>query len=562
MLERIRIKNYAIIEDVEIEFEEGFNVFTGESGVGKSIIVDALGFALGDKADMSIIKTGSDRTIVEAVFFANSPQIRKNIEEKGFNLEDDRLIIRREYDISGKNKITVNGFSESISRISELSEILVDFHGQHEHQSLLNSKTHITYLDDFIGNTEELERFRELYKKTLWIKNELEDLRKVLSEKKMRIEFFKLAVEEIDRVKLSEGEEEDLSQKLKIMMNFENLNRNINEAYALLEESDVSVISNIGRIINIYRNLANYDNSFSENLDVLEEIYSSLKDISSELRRKKENLEYSPEEVERINTRLDTIRNLKIKYNKNTVSDLMSYRNQCFEELRKLETGDERIKELEDELSKLKEELKDKAIKISEKRMKMAKDLEKSIVDVLKVLGMDKAIFKVDFKYHKDDNGLIEINGVKVDVNEKGIDRIEFLISTNPGEDPKPLRKVASGGEISRIMLAIKSVLSKGKMVDMMVFDEIDVGIGGNTANNVGQVMKNLSSTHQIIAITHLPQVASKAKTHFSIQKSVSDNKTYVIVKKLSYEERVKEIARMSGNLSESGLKYAEEMLK
>lgn len=561
MLESIKIKDYAIIDEIELNFEEGFNVFTGESGVGKSIIVDALGFCLGERANSSIIKTGAQKTTVEAVFYIRNQSIKNKIENLGFSLDNDRIIIRREYDISGRSKITINGFTETITRTSELSEILIDFHGQHEHQSLLNPKTHIDYLDAFGNFQNELEKIKVKYHQILELKKQIENLKNTLSQKKERVEFLKFSIEELKNANLKENEDNELEEKFKYITNYEQLLLGLNESLSLLEENEISVSTLLGRSVNIIRNLTKYNPSFENLVSQLEETQSIVKNVSSELDKIKEKINLSPEEIEEINRRLDLIRTLKRKYNKSTVNELIEYLHNCEEELRKVEFGDEELVKLEEEYRNLLSELKNLSLDLSKKRIQKAKELDAKIVEKLKLMAMEKAIFKTDFKYYKTEDGLIEIEGINVDVNEKGIDRVEFLISVNLGEEMKPLRNVASGGEISRIMLAIKSVLSDTSEVDVMVFDEIDVGIGGNTANVVGELIRELSKKQQILVITHLPQVASRANSHFKVEKIFKDNKTIVSVKKLSPEERKYEIARMIGNETETGIKYAEELL-
>ncbi|MCX8097128.1 MAG: DNA repair protein RecN [Spirochaetes bacterium] len=561
MLESIRIKNYAIIDEVELEFGEGFNVFTGESGVGKSIIVDALGFCLGDKADQTIIRTGKDRTTVEAVFRITNSRIKSKIEQIGIQLEDDTVIVRREYDTSGRSKVMINSRTETISKLEELSDVLVDFHGQHQHQSLLKPKTHIDYLDAFGNFTKELQELSETYHKTLEIKKKLDELKEVVSQKESRMNFLKYVIDEIKNANLKEGEDQELEEKFKYITNYESLLKGLSEALESLDEGEISTISTLNRAIVSLRGIVRHNTSFDTVLNRLEDIMSEIRGVVSELSEFRDKLNITPEEVEYINQRLDVIRTLKRKYSKNSSEELLRYLKECEDEYSRMVTSDEEFEKLKKEYESYVEKLKKLCLDLSNKRMRKARELEDKVVEKLNLMGMEKSVFKIDFKYYKDENGLIEINNTRVDVNEKGIDRVEFLISLNPGEDVKPLRSVASGGEISRIMLAIKSVLADVSEVDMMVFDEIDVGIGGNTANIVGEIIKSISKKTQIIVITHLPQVASKATTHFKVEKLIQDNSTKVMVSKLKQEDRVYEIARMSGNQNEAGLKYAKELL-
>ena len=561
MLERLKIVNYALIDEIEIEFENGFNVFTGESGAGKSIIVDALGFCLGDKASQSIIKSGKEKTTVEATFYIDKPKIKEKIEKLGFSLDDNRIIIRREYDIYGKNKVTVNGFQETISRVSELSDILVDFHGQHEHQSLLNQKTHIEYLDAFGNFEKELNEISKVYHQVISLKEKIQKLEEQLSQKKQKEEILKYTIEELTNSNLRNDEDIELEEKFKFITNYEQLFNIVNESLELLNENEISVNNLLGKSLNILKSGTKFNPSFEKLISELEKSLASIKDVILELKTLREKINFQPDEIDKINSRLDLIRTLKRKYNKNSVNELIEYLNYCNNELSKLELSNDELLNLKEEYNNQVSILKKLCIELSEKRMAKSKELDRKIEDKLRVMAMEKARFKTDFKYYKDENGIIEINGIRVDVNEKGIDRVEFTMSVNPGEELKPLRNVASGGETSRIMLAIKSILSDVSEVDMMVFDEIDVGIGGNTANIVGDIIKNISNKNQIIAITHLPQIASKANCHFKIEKMFKNEATIVLAKKLSYEERKKEIARMIGNETETGIKYAEELL-
>lgn len=561
MLERLKILNYAIIDNVEIEFEDGFNVFTGESGAGKSIIVDALGFCLGDKANPSIIKTGKDKTIVEAVFFIKSDKIKEKLKQLDIELDDDRLIIRREYDTSGKNRITVNGFHQTLEKVSTISDILVDFHGQHDHQSLLKSKTHIDYLDAFGNFSKELSELSQTYKKTIEIKEKIKNLENILSQKKQKEDFLKFVAEELRNANLQENEEEELEEKAKFIANYEKIYNILSESLNLLSESEINVSSLLGKSINTLRSGTKLNPSFENLTKELEESFTIISNVIHELKNILEKTNFQPEDIDRINSRLDLIRTLKRKYSKNSIKELINYLNEVEEELKNLEFGDEEIVRLKEEYNSLLSILKDKCIELSKKRIAKALELDQKIVEKLRLLAMEKATFKTDICYYEDKEGLLEIENKKVEVNEKGIDRVQFLISVNPGERLKPLKDVASGGEISRIMLAIKSVLADVSEVDMMVFDEIDTGIGGNTANTVGAIIKSIAQKQQIIVITHLPQVASKANAHYKIEKIFEKGNTIISVKKLSIEERKQEIARMIGNISETGIKYAEEML-
>lgn len=560
MITRLSIKNYAIIDNLELEFNEGFSVFTGETGAGKSVLIGAIGLLLGEKCDSTVIRTGEEKAIIEGEFLVKNESILQKIRDLSIDI-DSSLIIRREISNQGRNRVFINGLLEPLNKLEEIGEWLVDIHGQHDHQLLLQQKVHLNILDSYGGLEGEIKNFLKNY---ILLKEKMENL-KFLLENQNRLEeervFLELAFKEINEMKLSENEEEELTELLKRMENGEKISRSLREAKNILYDDEKNVSGNILKALNSISSVENFDNRYVELTQILEDALAKVDETSHLISDYLKELDFDENEMEKVIDRLENIKDLKRKYRKNTVEELITYAKECGEKLKFLENKEEDIDKLKKDIDELKKVVLEEATKLSKKRQSVGLDLSRKIKEELKFLGMEKSDFVVDIKYVKDENSPISINGVPVRIDEKGIDRVEFLITTNPGEEPKPLRKVASGGEISRVMLALKAIFAKSDPVETMIFDEIDVGIGGVTANNVGLKMAEISKGKQLFVITHLPQIASKAENHFYISKFVKDNKTSTTAKLLRKEERVNEIARMLGGESETALKHAEEML-
>ncbi len=560
MITRLSIKNYAIIDNLELEFNEGFSVFTGETGAGKSVLIGAIGLLLGEKCDSTVIRTGEEKAIIEGEFLVKNESILQKIRDLSIDI-DSSLIIRREISNQGRNRVFINGLLEPLNKLEEIGEWLVDIHGQHDHQLLLQQKVHLNILDSYGGLEGEIKNFAKNY---LLLKEKMENLNFLL-ENQNRLEeervFLELAYKEINEMKLSENEEEELTELLKRMENGEKISRSLREAKNILYDDEKNVSGNILKALNSISSVENFDNRYVELTQILEDALAKVDETSHLISDYLKELDFDENEMEKVIDRLENIKDLKRKYRKNTVEELISYAKECGEKLKFLENKEEDIDKLKKDIDELKKIVLEEAMSLSKKRQSVGLDLSRKIKEELKFLGMEKSDFVVDIKYVKDENSPISINGVPVKIDEKGIDRVEFLITTNPGEEPKPLRKVASGGEISRVMLALKAIFAKSDPVETMIFDEIDVGIGGVTANNVGLKMAEISKGKQLFVITHLPQIASKAENHFYISKFVKDNKTSTTARLLRKEERVNEIARMLGGESDTALKHAKEML-
>jgi DNA repair protein RecN (Recombination protein N) len=564
MLKILRIKNFAIVEDLSVEFFTGLNILTGATGAGKSIIVGALNLALGERASQEMIRTGADSSIVEAVFeIKPKNQIEKNLAEAGILCPEEQLIIRREISSKGSGKCFLNDRLVTLSNLKSVGDLLADLHGQHEHQSLLDSKEHLTYLDSYAEAVDLLAHVSEGYlrlKRKLEELGELKRIDKVSREKK---ELYQFQLNEITRAGLSVEEEEKLTTEKKIQENSEALFQIVSMVFQELYDIDGSIIERLSLSKKELEKGGEYDPRLREHIENLNSAILQLNDSSRFLQGYKESLNFDPEKLEKVRERLNLINSLKKKYGQ-SVQEVLNYADKIKTDLEKIENRDELIHNTEKDIEDLRKVLKTDSMFLSDKRKEKGSELSRKIKKELSFLGMERCNFEVKISWREEENGLLEIESKRYDVDEKGIDQVEFYVSPNPGEELKPLAKIASGGEISRIMLALKSVLAKSDQIPTMIFDEVDVGIGGEIAEAVGKRMKTLSSTHQIICITHLQQIASQADFHFKVYKEVSKNRTITRIKLLSREERIKEIARMIGGkkISDLSLEHAAEMIE
>jgi DNA repair protein RecN (Recombination protein N) len=545
-LQRLSIKNYLLVENLEVEFHPGFNVITGETGAGKSLIIGSLNIALGEKIDWDLM--GEKEAEITAVFSLSEEE--KNILKEN-NIEvNDEMIVRRVLNPqTKKSKIYINMTPVTQSFLKELTEHLIDLHGQHQHQSLLDPQKHIDYLDGFAGILKEREKMEELYNALLDAKERLENLRKRQREAQEKEEFYRFKLEELEKANLKEGEEEELEERLRILSNIEKLQSNVTASAFELYESEDSAYEKIFRAIRNLQELTGIDARLIEGVNTLHELSDKIQEIWRFLMEYKNTLVLNPEELDELRSRLAFLKNLKQKYRK-TIEELIEEKEFLKKELSQIENYDKEIDALTVEIANLEREVKKQAEILHEARVKAAPELERLIEEELKDLAMERAKFKV--------------NILEKEISHLGKDSVEFYISTNPGEDPKPLSKIVSGGELSRIMLAIKRVLADLVNVPTMVFDEADTGIGGKVAEKVGRKMKEISQKRQVIAITHLPQIAAFGEKHFIVEKTVERDKTRIKIRELNEQERVREIARMlSGEkITEESLQYAEKFLK
>jgi len=564
MLSNLRIKNYALVDQLEVEFQPGLNVITGATGAGKSIIVGAANLALGERASIEAVRSGFDTASIETVFKLPDDQTIKELLGKlGMILPDDLLIIRREISSKGQSRCFLNDRLVTLGSLKSIGDRLADLHGQHQHQSLLNVERHIEYLDHYGNLDSDLCRVGETYRLLRKKQKELENLKTSKKMDEERKKLYHFQIQEIEKANLSSDEEEKLAQERKVLENVETLFELSSNLYHQLYETEASILERLTSLSKELKRGAEMDVRLKDAGKSLESCLIGLQDIARSMEDYKGRLEFDPEKLEMIRERLNLLNTLKRKYDK-TIEEILTYKEQIKNQVDLIESKDETINSLEKEIERFSQTLQKECSLLSEKRKTKASELSRRIQKALTVLGMEKTEFQIRITQKEDENGLVELDGKRFFVDEKGMDRVEFFVCPNPGEELKPLAKIASGGEISRIMLALKSILAKTDRVETMIFDEIDVGIGGEVASAVGKSLKDLASSNQVIVITHLQQIASHADHHFKAFKEGVMGRTVTRIKRLGKEERVKEIARMiSGEkVSQLTLRQAKEMIK
>jgi len=563
MLKSFEVKDYALIEHISVEFGNGLNIITGETGAGKSILIDAMSLLLGERASTEVVRKGARKSFVEGIFdVIGNKKVKSILKENEVDFSDE-LIIRREISLKGSNRCFINDSPVNLNLVKDIGNLLVDLHGQHEHQSLLRTETHIDYLDDFGDYHEILLQYKKVYSELLRKENELNEFQKKENSIKEKKDFYSFQIKEIDSVSPQENEDEILNEELKILESSEKLAELTSEIYQLLYESENAVQSSLGRIKSLIQKLNDIDKSFSEVLNESESALAQIEDISNFVRSYNSKINLDQEEIEAKRERLASINLLKKKYG-GSVNTILDYRKKIGEEFELAENFTGKIVELNKNISELRKRAGSLAEELSKKREQAAKLVKNGIEETLKELGIQDPQFKTEIvNYQSEKNSGVLIHEKHFKATSNGIDEVEFFISTNPGEDLKPLAKVASGGEVSRIMLSLKSTLAKNDKLPLLIFDEIDVGISGRIAQKVGRALKNLSTFHQVISITHLAQIASLADQHFSIEKTVQNERVISSIKKLPKSERITEIARLlSGEkVTEASLKSARELI-
>ena len=560
MLREIHIKNFSIIDNVHIEFGEGFNVLTGETGAGKSIIIDALSLALGERATGDFIRSGEKEAVVEAFFDVTpkvlDPSTRKFLDDNGIDI-DDGLILKRIISAKGRSRAYINGSMVNVQNLSDVSRAIIDVHGQYEHQSLLSPEKQLDLLDIYGGLLKDRKEVEGLYENLHALKRNISGLEQKEKDRAQRLDMLDFQVNEIGAADLSPGEVEQLAEDEKILGSAVHLAELSNRAYESLYSSDASSISVISDILKDLKEIAEIDSRANEPVKSVKDALPLLEETGYFLRDYKDSLDFDPGRLEQVQERLELIKRLGKKYG-GSVREILEFREKAVEELEGLRHSEEELGSMKEDLERSKAVLTKKAGQLSKKREKISKKIETEVIAQLNELSMPDTKFSVRITHESGDD---TTDGLKA--RSSGIDRIEFLISPNVGEDLKPLSKIASGGELSRIMLALKVIMAKGDEMPVLVFDEIDAGIGGRTAGTVGHKLKGLSSYHQVLCITHLPQIASFADGHLKIEKRAGKERTTVEINKIKKDERTEEIARMlGGKISKVSLKHAEEMLE
>lgn len=560
MLRELHIKNFSIIDDITIEFENGLNVITGETGAGKSIIFNAFSLALGERAAGDIIRKGAAEAVIEASFDIDttlfSPPVRHYLEDSGVDTEEV-LILKRVISARGKNRAYINGSIASVQSLSEISRNLVDVHGQYEHQSLLSAEKQMDLLDIYGGLMRERQQVKTLYQQVRIIRQRIAALAEKDRERAQRLDILAYQIHEIDAAALHDGEDQELEDEAKILNSAGRLAELANRSYDTLYSSETACIANLKQILKDLKEIAEIDTRAAEAAGSVENALPALEETAYFLRDYKDGIDFSPDRVEQVQERLALIQNLKRKYG-GSIQEILDFRAAAETEREEFQNSEEKIASLKADLGDVKTSLTDKTRVLAKKRKAVAQKIESAIETQLSELAMPDTAFSVHITH---ENGDDTDDGLKA--GETGIDSIEFLISPNPGEDLKPLSKVVSGGELSRIMLALKGILAKGDRIPVLVFDEIDAGIGGKTADTVARKLKDLSSDHQVICITHLPQIASYAGNHLKIEKSVKESRTVVHINRIEQDRRAAEVARMlGGKISDVSIRHAKEMLR
>lgn len=549
MLSQLYIENIAVIEKAQIDFSNGFNVFSGETGAGKSILIDSINAIMGERFPKDLIRNGKDKATVSASFCDISETLKAALEDMGYEA-DDEILIYRSISIDGKNVCKINGRPANVSVLKELSEYLVNIHGQHDNQAILNPARHLDYIDAFAENEEIVSEYKTAY--ALYRKNQkyYDEVRSNVGDKTQRIDLLSYQVDEILQADITVGETEELLRRREVIKNSENIIESLGRAYMALQGDDDNegAVSLVSTVSNELDASCEYIKNISEIYSRIDEIKYELKDFADVIASEIDNVEFDPRELEIIEDRLDVIYKLKKKYG-NSEEEILEYLKKAQAELDMLSTSDNDLEKLSQELKKSRELAMSLADKLSDSRKKSASFFSQKVMSEATFLNMPH--MKIDVKF------------VQRDMTSSGIDTAEFLISANAGEELKPLTKVASGGELSRIMLAIKNVLSKHDIVDTLIFDEIDAGVSGLAAEKIGEKLREISNSKQIICVTHLAQIAAFSDTHFLIEKNVRDQRTFTQVIELDFEGRKHELARiMSGsNITDISLQNAAQML-
>ena len=554
MLQRLIIHNVALIEKLDVEFFEGFNVMTGETGAGKSIIIDSVNLVIGERANRELIKHGADKATVQAIFtFNHNERVASLCESLGVEDAEDTLILSRELSSSGKNACRANGTLVTLTALKSLSDCLIDVHGQHEHQSLLDVQRHIDILDAFA--LEELREQKAIVAEQYAAHHATNKrmLKGFLSEQERmrRIDILKFQIGEINAARLEPGEDIILAEERLLLSNSEQIIRSIEEGYRCLTEEDGGALPNAKRASHSILNIASFSEQYESIHTRLENAYYDLEDISLSLRDAKNSFEYDPSRLDEIEKRLDIIQMLKRKYGA-SIEDILSFAKKCEEELFEIESEAELRERLEKERGEHLKTFRDAAGKLYLLRRKAADKFEKLVLEQLKDLGLQRANFSVQIEH---DSEAISANGS---------DAIEFYLSTNAGEPLKPLSKVASGGEMSRIMLAFKTIVAAIDGIDTLIFDEIDTGISGRVASVVGEKMLSIAGSRQVVCVTHLPQIAAMADHHYLVKKSMAEESTTTSLILLDEQQRRHEVARIMGTSEESqlALEHAGELIR
>ncbi len=532
MLVSLHIENIAVVEKTDITFTEGFNVLTGETGAGKSIIIDAISAIIGERTSHDLIRTGEDSACVTAVFENICDEAKDVLNELGYESEDDSVLLSRKISSDGRNTIKINGMPATVTVLKKVGAVLVNIHGQHDSQSLLNPAKHIEFIDAVGDNADLLCSYKLAYNEFKSATAALNELTDSVNENAQRADYLRYVIDEIESAEIEIGERDELIKQRDVIRNSVDIAQRLSAVYELLVGGEYS-----DGVPNVFKNAANELQKISKYLPKLTEFAERLEgfgyeteEIASEIDRELSKTDFDPDLLEGIEARLDYLFRLFKKYGQ-TEEEVLDFLDKCKSELAAIDNSDDNIAKLSEKCRELKFKTSELAAKLSNKRVEAAKHFEQDVCIELAFLDMPKVVFKINIE--------------KQELSANGCDAVEFLISVNPGEQPKPLAKIASGGELSRIMLAIKTVLADKDSIDTLIFDEIDTGISGSAARKVGIKMKQVASSHQVLCVTHLAQIASLADSHLHIEKFSDNDKTFTSVTELNYEQRIEEVARI-----------------
>lgn len=551
MLQNLKIENVAIIESADIFFEKGLNIMTGETGAGKSIVIDSINAILGERTSRELVRTGCNKASVTALFKTESKGVSAVLDELGIEAEaDGSLLISRSISLDGKNVCRINGMPVTVGMLKTLGRELINIHGQHDSQQLLNPETHCSFVDKLAGNEGLLEEYTAAFNKLSQLKREIASLQTDDAAKARKIELLTYQIDEIENASLTVGEMEELKAVRTLHRNSEKIIGNVNEAYALLNGADEmsGALEQIKMSARQLDSVSQYYSALDENAEKLREIGYLIEDVQDKLVSVMDELEYDPQYAQAVEDRLDYLNRLSRKYGE-TEEEMLSFCEKCRKERQDIELSDERLIQLEAEEKKQYEYVSSLAERLTQSRKTTGVDFSEKVRAELAFLDMPNVIFAVDIR--------------PCVLNENGADEVEFLISPNLGEAPKPMAKIASGGELSRIMLAIKNVLSDKDGTETLIFDEIDAGVSGRAASKLGKKLAAVSDGRQVICVTHLAQIAAQADHHFEISKASHGGKTYTSVTPLDFNGRKRELARIIGGeeITQAQLDMAEEML-
>ena len=551
MLSQLYIENIAVIRQATIDFQKGFHVFTGETGAGKTILISAINAVLGGRTFKEIIRTGESRARVSALFTGIPASLAEKIGELGYPLEDGQLLVQREIDLTGKGQCRLDGRPATAAMLREVCSLLIDIHGQHDNQELLSAEKHLGFLDSFGAYRQELDDYAKAYAQRMACADRLEKLQMDESYKLQRMDILQFQLKEIGDARLTDGEEEQLTEQQKRIKNAERITESLGTIYTLLNgdgEELRGVLEALEEISTELDTAAKYLPDFTQYGDKLNDAYYMLEELGSTARDTLEEADFDPRQLDTIESRLDTIYRLKKKYG-GSIAEILAYYDKISEEYNTLELSDEMVEKLRGELERAEQDLRQAAKALTAGRMEAAGEFVKRVEAELAYLDMGGVRFSISRKEKA--------------FGPNGADEMEFLICTNAGEEARPLAKIASGGELARIMLAIKNVLAEKDDIGTIIFDEVDTGVSGRAAQKIGQKLAEVARHRQVICVTHLAPVAACAAHHYRIYKTVEEGRTFTRVEELGHEDRVRELARImvGDHITESALQSAGEML-